>query len=235
LAVARKRSKQPSEASRARGKLSAQKKDANTQAKYGRRGKPAPVIVKYMDGRETEIVDQVQIAGAPKKWKPKKKQVRRPKSKSMQRIDRISSALDHELSDALAKDSQWRAGTLKGNSYLAGDRQKLNQGRNEEMKYRTIVVDPPWHYDRFPRTEATGRDKRIAQGKFSHREMPYRSMSLDEIRMLPVADMALPDARLFLWTGWVFPMRKDGRPDQRYTRPSQACPECDGRGWEEGS
>ena len=58
--------------------------------------------------------------------------------------------------------------------------------------YATIVVDPPWHYDK------VNPDK--------HREgyrgggLAYSSLSLDEIRTLPVVDLAASDARLFLWT-----------------------------------
>jgi N6-adenosine-specific RNA methylase IME4 len=68
------------------------------------------------------------------------------------------------------------------------------------VRYRTIVADPPWHYDGFPGTEATGRDKRIVQGKTFTRPMPYPSMTLDEIKALPVAAIAAADCRLFLWT-----------------------------------
>jgi N6-adenosine-specific RNA methylase IME4 len=67
-------------------------------------------------------------------------------------------------------------------------------------RYRTIVADPPWHYDSFPGTEATGKDKRLGQGKRFDRPMPYPSMTLDEIKTLPVPALADDDARLFLWT-----------------------------------
>jgi N6-adenosine-specific RNA methylase IME4 len=73
-------------------------------------------------------------------------------------------------------------------------------GEPIRRRYRTIVADPPWHYDGFPTTEATGRDKRLEPGKGKTRPMPYPSMSLDEIRGLPVRQLALDDARLFLWT-----------------------------------
>jgi N6-adenosine-specific RNA methylase IME4 len=66
--------------------------------------------------------------------------------------------------------------------------------------YRTIVADPPWHYDGFPSTEATGRDKRLAPGKSINKPMPYPSMTVEEICRLPIPDLAAVDARLFLWT-----------------------------------
>lgn len=56
------------------------------------------------------------------------------------------------------------------------------------MKYRTIVADPPWHYDNRA-TDETHRGR-----------LPYASMTLDEIRALPVSEWAAADAVLWLWT-----------------------------------
>lgn len=61
-------------------------------------------------------------------------------------------------------------------------------------KYRTIVADPPWHYERMVGRTIGGGEGWEARG------LPYGSMTLDEIKALPVGDMAQPDARLFLWT-----------------------------------
>jgi N6-adenosine-specific RNA methylase IME4 len=61
--------------------------------------------------------------------------------------------------------------------------------------YRTVVVDPPWHYER---TGLTFSDR--TSGEFTGHELPYRSMSLDEIADLPVDDLAETDAHLYLWT-----------------------------------
>lgn len=70
------------------------------------------------------------------------------------------------------------------------------------MKYRTIVVDPPWPYPGgFKRSLATGRDHGVEPGPLVHRELPYEPMSLDAIRTLPIAELADRDGcRLFLWT-----------------------------------
>ena len=64
------------------------------------------------------------------------------------------------------------------------------------MKYRTIVADPPWHYDK--------------RGGFSWRKgvpsgetedfLDYQTMTLEEIAALPVAALAADDAHLFVWT-----------------------------------
>ncbi len=56
-------------------------------------------------------------------------------------------------------------------------------------RYRTIVADPPWHYEAFANNVGTG-------GRV---ELPYASMTLDEIAAVPVASLAATDCRLFLW------------------------------------
>lgn len=57
--------------------------------------------------------------------------------------------------------------------------------------YSTIVADPPWHYDEVnPPNPATGY---VGAG------LPYSSMSLDEIKALPVGDLG-DDCRVFMWT-----------------------------------
>ena len=51
--------------------------------------------------------------------------------------------------------------------------------------YGTIVADPPWRY----MSAATKADAR------KH----YSTMSMDEIHAMPVADLAAPNAHLWLW------------------------------------
>lgn len=54
--------------------------------------------------------------------------------------------------------------------------------------FRVIVADPPWHYE-----------KRASDP--SHRAgLPYPSMTLDEIKAMPVRDFAADNAILWLWT-----------------------------------
>jgi N6-adenosine-specific RNA methylase IME4 len=60
------------------------------------------------------------------------------------------------------------------------------------VRYRTIVADPPWHYDGF----GVG----IGSGRGTKKPMPYQTMSVDEIKALPVADLADDAAHLYLWT-----------------------------------
>lgn len=61
--------------------------------------------------------------------------------------------------------------------------------------YATIVADPPWHYEG---QTAPWRSTSVRS---------YSLMPLDAIRTLPVADLAAPDAHLYLWA--VLPLMAD--------------------------
>lgn len=56
-------------------------------------------------------------------------------------------------------------------------------------RYRTIVADPPWSVHQ-PPVWTSGKNRRL----------PYRTMSVDDIEALPVADIADTDCHLYLWT-----------------------------------
>ena len=57
--------------------------------------------------------------------------------------------------------------------------------------FRCIVADPPWPQ---PMTGSWKREPKRAK------RLPYPTMSMDEIKELPVGGMAEPDAHLWLWT-----------------------------------
>lgn len=61
--------------------------------------------------------------------------------------------------------------------------------RRSEPLYRTIVVDPPWRVHQ-PPIWTTGKN----------RGLPYATLTLDEIRGLPVPDAADTDCHLYVWT-----------------------------------
>lgn len=54
--------------------------------------------------------------------------------------------------------------------------------------YQMLVADPPWHF----RLRSEVNLEKSAQGQ-------YACMSLDDIKRLPVADLAAPDCLLWLW------------------------------------
>jgi N6-adenosine-specific RNA methylase IME4 len=51
--------------------------------------------------------------------------------------------------------------------------------------YRTLLIDPPTN---------------IAQGGHKGANIHYNLMTIDQIKAMPVADLAAPDAHLWLWT-----------------------------------
>ncbi len=64
--------------------------------------------------------------------------------------------------------------------------------------YRTIVADPPWKYDDGYSTQSRTPGKWT--GPDVRKWLPYSAMSLEDIKSLPVAELAESDCRLFLWT-----------------------------------
>ncbi|GDX10707.1 hypothetical protein LBMAG57_24790 [Verrucomicrobiota bacterium] len=62
------------------------------------------------------------------------------------------------------------------------------------QRYRCIVADPPWHYG------AWGKASAWCRPNSKVREMPYSTMSLEQIAALPVANLAADDCELYLWT-----------------------------------
>jgi N6-adenosine-specific RNA methylase IME4 len=61
-------------------------------------------------------------------------------------------------------------------------------------KYRTIVADPPWHYD----GRAIGG--RLPGTLGETQPFPYGTLQIDELAALPIRYIAAEDAVLWLWT-----------------------------------
>jgi len=59
--------------------------------------------------------------------------------------------------------------------------------------YRTIVADPPWEYDEGTGASYSTRGRRDC-------DLPYPTMTVDEIAALPVPSLAAKTSSLFLWT-----------------------------------
>lgn len=60
-------------------------------------------------------------------------------------------------------------------------------------RYRTIVADPPWEYDEGTGASYSSRGRRDC-------DLPYGTMTVDEIAALPVPQLAEKRSTLFLWT-----------------------------------
>lgn len=56
------------------------------------------------------------------------------------------------------------------------------------LSYRAIYVDPPWHFENYS-----------AAGEGRHANRHYDTMTLDEIKALPVGQLAAGDCALFMW------------------------------------
>ena len=66
-----------------------------------------------------------------------------------------------------------------------------------EKKYKTIVVDPPWKYGKWGK----GSKKCLLAESKSNIDipLPYESMSIDEIKNLPISKIAYENCELYLW------------------------------------
>ena len=56
-------------------------------------------------------------------------------------------------------------------------------------KYKTVVIDPPWPLN--------GSKLELPHGSFP--QVPYNTMSLNEIKSFPIDDFAAEESLLFLW------------------------------------
>lgn len=70
--------------------------------------------------------------------------------------------------------------------------------RLEERKYKTIVADPPWKYDgRGLGSAKEHRPNSYGAAPSSHER--YGSMSMEELKALPVKQFAAKEAHLYMW------------------------------------
>ena len=73
----------------------------------------------------------------------------------------------------------------------------MNGLKELKMKYKTIVIDPPWAIGSFANT-----------GRKGHKIKPmsdnYNTMSIEEIKNMPISKLADENAFIFLWTTHTF-------------------------------
>jgi len=62
--------------------------------------------------------------------------------------------------------------------------------------FRCIVADPPWKYGAWGKASKPNYNGHVPKVS----RMPYQTMTVDEIKALPVAAMAAADCDLYLWT-----------------------------------
>jgi len=67
--------------------------------------------------------------------------------------------------------------------------------------YRAIYADPPWRFKTWNKsTVVKARDS--AHGTYISAAVHYKSMAIEEICALPIAELAADDCALFLWMTW---------------------------------
>lgn len=68
--------------------------------------------------------------------------------------------------------------------------------------YRTIVADPPWpmKWTGGATNRKNGRGERHNNGAAVNKKLPYPTMSVEQIALLPIGELAADDANLFMWT-----------------------------------
>lgn len=70
-------------------------------------------------------------------------------------------------------------------------------------KYSVIYADPPWRYKNYNYSE-TKSGERAKRGQ----EKEYLTMTIDDIKNLPIADISEKDCILFIWV--TFPLLQEG-------------------------
>lgn len=62
-----------------------------------------------------------------------------------------------------------------------------------DTQYKLLYIDPPWSYNKYSNTK-------IDLGNKNRRITPYRPMSLEELKALPIDKISEKDSVLLLWT-----------------------------------
>ena len=81
-----------------------------------------------------------------------------------------------------------REARRQANRKLAADAPDISTALERGPRFAPIVLDPPWDYSDYGDCDAFGRARPT-----------YAAMPIEEIRALPVADMADGDCHLYLW------------------------------------
>ena len=65
------------------------------------------------------------------------------------------------------------------------------------VKYKTIVIDPPWKYGKW----GSGSKNALVQGDANKpAPLPYDYMTIEEIGNIPLKDIADDNCELYVWT-----------------------------------
>ena len=84
----------------------------------------------------------------------------------------------------------WLAGELAEDAVLGGGWADRDKRGDDEMRYSIIYADPPWSY-----RDKRDKHPRLCGGASKH----YKTMSLLELKSLPIYSLADTNCMLFLW------------------------------------
>ena len=65
------------------------------------------------------------------------------------------------------------------------------------MKYKTIVIDPPWKYGKWGKGSLKCKSPHTKSN--IDKPLPYDSMTVEEIKRLPINNLADNDCEVYLW------------------------------------
>lgn len=65
-------------------------------------------------------------------------------------------------------------------------------------KYKTILIDPPWHYGKWGSASANAAMVKTFIAPPKH--MDFKTMSVKEIKRLPIGKIAAENCEVYLWT-----------------------------------
>ena len=69
-----------------------------------------------------------------------------------------------------------------------------------QKKYKTIVTDPPWKYGKWGKNSGNGIRGDFSGRKENEYDLPYPHMSIDQIKAIPIQELAHENCELYLWT-----------------------------------
>lgn len=78
------------------------------------------------------------------------------------------------------------------------DKRQVDALVMQKGKYKTILIDPPWEYGKWGKPSKKSQASKGVQDMVI--DMPYKTMTVEEIKLLPIGSLANKNCELYLWT-----------------------------------
>jgi len=72
----------------------------------------------------------------------------------------------------------------------------MNGLKERKMKYKTIVVDPPWKYGKWGKASKPNYEGHEPKES----DLPYDWMTIEQIKQLPINNLADDNCEVYIWT-----------------------------------